>query len=94
MRSYLSLALLAGYALAVPANNPQFVIGPEPATVPTPAVEALDVDHSHHHAIETNETIYTFLSQQEEYVISQPRVSFTNKLIIALSCAATRNSSN
>ena len=76
MRSYLSLALLAGYALAVPANNPQFVIGPDSATVPTPAVEApLDVDHSHHHhAIETNETIYTFLSQQEECVMNQPRV--------------------
>lgn len=84
MRSFLSLALLAGYALAVPANNPQFVIGPEPATVPTPAVEALDVDHSHHHAIETNETIYTFLSQQEDYTKLVKLIDFDEEYVTIL----------
>jgi hypothetical protein len=66
MRSYLGVVLLAGYAVAVPATN-QFVIGQSQTTDARldDLVGTFDAHHSHR-AIETNETIYTYLSQQEE----------------------------
>jgi hypothetical protein len=64
MRSYLGVVLLAGYAVAVPATN-QFVIGQTTG----PSLDAVVGTHDAHHshvAVETNETIYTHISHQEE----------------------------
>jgi hypothetical protein len=67
MRSYLGVVLLAGYAVAVPATN-QLVIGQETTAGDLDALVGTFDAHQSHKSIETNETIYTYLSQQEEYV--------------------------
>lgn len=71
MRSYLGVVLLAGYAVAVPATN-QFVIGQAKGPGLDALVGTFDAHHSHA-AVETHETIYTYLSQQDEYIFTPPR---------------------
>lgn len=67
MRVFLALALVVGSAIAAPANDLQLVIEPKPGVG---AVEEPAVLHTPHEygPIETNLTIYEYLSQQDECV--------------------------
>jgi hypothetical protein len=85
MRSYLGVFLLAGYAIAVPANN-QVVIG---QAGPDALVGTLDALHSHA-VVETNETIYTYLSQQDEYTKLVKLIDFDEEFVTILNATTDR----
>jgi len=84
MRSYLGVFLLAGSAIAVPANN-QLVIGQADDAL----VGTLDAPHSHA-VVATNETIYTYLSQQDEYTKLVKLIDFDEEFVTILNATTDR----
>jgi hypothetical protein len=104
MRSLLAIVALVTGALAAPADGPQLILtnGAQGVT-PKESIVNTDV-HSFaqsHGVIETNETIYTYLSQETRYAHTRPLIIpviighsgiLTN--VRAAYCADTPSSSN